>query len=146
MMPHLLLFPAGAMLGAFLAFAPAATADEPPKDERVCGVTKGEDGTVFRWCINMKAPTSCGPEEGLHCDEAACWCGDANATTWPGHDRTGFPLIAREAQDAGHECTVATFRGGELGDCRVVGWICDAEGGCRDSVGHGWLRADRRRG
>jgi len=133
------LLPAGVLVGVLIAFAPHVRADEPEKDRRVCGVTEGKDGEpTFRWCITMKAPNACGAAGGQHCDETACWCGDEGADVWPGADRSGLPLVAREAEEAGHECTVATFRGGELGDCGVVGWICDADGWCQDSADHGW--------
>lgn len=132
-MPHLPVI--GALIGALLALAP-----EPPKSpERICG---GDD--KVKWCITIVPPGSCGPSAGEHCDDAACWCGPADALRWPGDDGTGWPLIAREAMEQGHEC--ATGRQGDrtIGGCRVAGWVCDGDGWCQDSANRAWW-ADRSR-
>lgn len=130
-MPATLLLPAGALFGAFLAFAPAP----PSAPERICG---GDD--KVKWCITIAPPGSCGgAEEGWHCDDVGlCWCGPVDALTWPGADGSGWPLVAREAMEAGHECATGLHEGRTIGGCRVAGWVCDAAGWCQDSAGRAW--------
>lgn len=115
----------------------SAAPETTPQDERICGYSN--NGTTW-WCITTLKPGSCGAPADQRCDDNACWCGPAEARTWPGDDGSGRPLIAREAmQEHGIECQVVTHEDTTIGDCGDIGWVCrKSDNWCQDTADRGW--------